>query len=669
MSYPGGGPPSQIPYGYNNNQNRQLNSFVPPVNDNFQANSQNTQNYYTPTYEPQNQLHTNTDVHNSNPQLQKSMKKQFQDLQEELKKEINDEYPTKPWHDYFEEIKTTNKSEIVVETKTFYPVFVWESKKNLKIKISKPTQHFLETDEKGQGIKIKIITKKNIENEDQLWCKFTIKSDHLLWIRLRSNITGTNTNTNNSLKRKRGNVSTSTPKRRAGKNSNKYFLFRINIINPEIKDSIQLKNGKGICSFRDGSVEKIGVIDENRIDVYDQELKFEKSICKSLTGYPFGLSFHDDQFFVTNTNYYSIFNLNPEDDQTTRDFGQLKSGTQIPFQKIIHRKKKFHYILLGDSFVCNIRTLEDPCFIVLFTKPLLSSRLSDFVMIDEHSALILDSGSTTKKILQYDICSNIENEINLNEELKKRGFAAFDAYDYKKFEDVGKLSPVAIHNSKIYDEIENSQGICVWENYILISAPNGITFVDKTNFIPEKKIPLSYMPGKLTTIENNIFTIASPSFLEENENSRRGTKDISVDTPQREFYEEDPVTFELRNILQYDEKFDFSDTDTDFSEIGLSLFKKLFSSDVLTSPFLQHLKEELNKIDKTVDLLNDFMVQFTLKEIFHISNMNYNWNRMCFWFKILNLKYIHDCKTNAHISMNLQTTNKNKNFEKLGLFS
>ena len=462
----------------NNLKQSSLDSYfrVPPGHD---GDSQNTQNCTL----NRNQLLTNSNIHNSNPY---DTKKQFQDLQKVRKKEIN-EYPTQSWHDFFEKIKTTNKNEIIVETESFHPVFVWRNKQKLTIGISTKTQKFINTDEKGQGIKIQIVTKKNEKNEDQLWCRFTIKKDHLLWRCLRSNITGTNSK--NPRKRKRGKVSTSTPKRPAGNNFYKSFLFRINIINPEIKESVPLINGKGICSFHEGTVEKIGVIDENRIDVYNQDLKFERSICKNLKGYPFGLSFYDDQFFVTNKNYYSIFNLNPEDNQINRDFGQLKSGTQIPFQRIIRKNNKFHYILLEDSLVCNLRTLEDPVFIVLFTKPQLSSKFSDFVMIDENSALIVDSGSTTKQILQYDICSNNEIEIISNEELiKKRSFADFGTYDYKKYEDVGKLSSVTINNDEIFDnEIKNPQGICVWENYILISVANGITLVEKTNFTKKKR--------------------------------------------------------------------------------------------------------------------------------------------------------------------------------------
>ena len=171
---------------------------------------------------------------------------------------------------------------------------------------------------------------------------------------------------------------------------------------------------------------------------------------------------------------------------------------------------------------------------------------------------------------------------------------------------------------------------------------------------------MSYRPDKLTTIENSIFTVASPSSLEENENSQQEIKDISVGEPQIEF---------CGDSSDVDDTFDFLKNEASNlqSEIGLNYFKTLFTSNLLTSPFLQHLKEELNQIDETVDLLNGkIMVRFSLKKIFQINHLNFNWNRMCFWFKVLNLKYIHDHKTDAHISMNLQTTNKNKNFEKLG---
>ena len=650
-------PPPQIPD--NDTQNTNFNLFqtnppfdldfnVPPGFDNIQPNNQNTQN------EPQNQ-HTN-----SNSQLQKpqDMKKHFQDLQEERKKEIN-EYPTQSWHDYFEEIKTTNKDEIIVETETFYPVFVWRDKSKLTIGISTKTQEFLKTDKRGQGIKIQIVTKKNEKNEEQLWCKFKIKSDHLMWKCLKANITGTNSNTNNSLKRKRGNVSTPPPKRPAGNNSNNCFLFRINIKNPEIKDSVPLNNGKGICSFHEGNIEKIGVINENRVDVYDQELKFERSICKSLEGYPFGVSFHDDQFFVTNKNYYSIFNLNPND--LTKDSGHLKPYTQIPFQRTIHKKNKLHYILLEDYFVCNLKNLEDPMFIVLFTKPQITSKFSDFVMIDEYSALIVVSGSTTKQILQYNICSNNENfsTLQFRELMEPRSFQNFDDYNCNEHKAVGKLSPVAINGGELFTNgLEKPHGICVWKNHILISVANGITFVDKTNFIKSKEIFLSYSPGKLATTENYIFTIVSPSSMDENESSRE-IKDISVDKPKRESCDlNPPIVRKLFGKSQNDNTFDVRD--------NINCFKALFSSVLITSPFLQHLKEELDDIDNLVLLLNDEMVRFTLKEIFRTKFLSFNWNRMCFWFKVLNLKYIHDHKINAHISMNLQTTNKNKNFEKLG---
>ena len=636
---------------HKNNQNNNFNRFqpnpsldsdfrVPPENDNILPNNQNTQNCTSTFNEPQNQ-HTNTNIHNSNPY---NTKKQFQDLQEERKKEIK-EYPTQTWLDYFEEIKTTNKNEIIVETESFYPVFVWRNKQTLTIGISTKTQEFLKTDEQGQEIPIQIVTKKNEKNEDQLWCKFTIKSDHLLWICLRSNIT-TETNTNIPLQRNLENVSSAN-------DSYSSFLFRINIINPEIKDSVPLNNGNGICSFHEGNVEKIGVIDENRIDVYDQDLKFERSICMNLKGYPFGISFHDDQFFVTNKNYYSIFNLNPEDDQT-KDFGRLK--LEIPFPKIMHRKNKFYYILLEDRLVCNVRTLEDPVFVVLFTKPALSSKFSDFVMIDEYSALIVDSGSTTNQILQYDICANHEIEIISNEEvINKRGFTDFDTYDYKKHEDVGKLSPVIINNDEIFENgIKNPQGICVWKNHILISEANGITIVDKTNFSNKKEIFLSYRPGKLTTIEDNIFTIASP---EENKNSQWEKKNrLCVESPST-----DDDTFEYGDLFE-----NCNDLTLYPMQISVNHFKELFSSALITFPFLHYLKEELNHIDNTVNWLNEVMVDFTKKEIFHPKELNFNWNRMCFWFKVLNLQYIHDHKTSAHISMNLQSTNKNKNFEKLG---
>ena len=506
--------------------------------------------------------------------------------------------------------------------------------------------------------------KKNETNEDQLCCKFTIKSNHLLWRCLRSNKigtnnAGTNSNTNNSSKRKRKIDSTSTHKHHAGNNSNNCFLHRINIKNPENSKFIHLKNGKGICSFHEGSVEKIGVIDENRIDVYDQDLTFERSICKNLEDNPFGVSFYDDQFFVTNTNYYSIFNLNPND--LTKECGQLKPDTKIRLQRTIH-KKNFHYILLEDCFVCNLRTLEDPIFIELFVQIL--SKLSDFVMIDENSALIVVSGSTKRQILRYDISSNDINS-NVQELIEQRGFTDFDDHFFGEHK-VGKLSPVTINGGEFFNNgLEMPHGICVWKNHILISVANGITIVDKTNFIKKKEIPLSYSPGKLAATENYIFTIVSPSSLDENE-SLREKKDISVGKPQRELNPPVVRKRELNPIVRKLFEKSRNDDSSDINEYNINCFKEFFSSVLITSPFLQHLKEEMNKIDNLVLLLNDEMVRLTLNEIFHPNHLNFNWNRMCFWFKVLNLQYIHDHKKNAHISMNLQTTNRNKNFEKLG---
>ena len=238
------------------------------------------------------------------------MTKQFIEIQEHFKETISsDEYPTQSWLGYFEEIKTTNKSEIIVETESFYTVFVWRNKKdhkNLLIGISKKTQKFLKTDNRGKGIKIQIVTKKNEKNEDQLWCKFTIKSDHLLWICLRSNVTCTNNMGNESytnipLQKIRifEKFSTPTPKRPAGNNYYKSFLFRINIKQPENRYSVPLINAKGICSFSGGNVEKIGVIDENRIDIYNQDLEFESSMFTNVKDCPFGVSSSDGRFFVT----------------------------------------------------------------------------------------------------------------------------------------------------------------------------------------------------------------------------------------------------------------------------------------------------------------------------------------------------------------------------------
>ena len=312
---------------------------------------------------------------------------------------------------------------------------------------------------------------------------------------------------------------------------------------------------------------------------------------------------------------------------------------------------------MEDRLVCNVRNLEDPVFVVLFTKPALSSKFSDFVMIDEYSALIVDSGAPKNQIFQYNISLN-ENDINSNvqELIDQRSFTDFDTYDYKKHKDVGKLSPVTInYNADFYQGIENPLGICVWKNHILISEAEGISIVDTAKFIIRKEILLSHRPGKLTTIGNNIFTIVNPCPLEKNGNPQQEIKDISVGKPEREFFSVSERIDDLKNSKSID-----------FNAICINYCKDLFSSDLLTSPFLQHLKEELNQIGKIVYLLNELMVHFTLKEIFHPKELNFNWKRMCFWFKVLNLQYIHDHKTNAHISMNLQTTNKNKNFEKLG---
>ena len=125
--------------------NLSLGGDFHPGNDNSQPNSQNTQNCTSTFSEPQNQRHTNTNVHYLNSQLQKvNDMEQFMVRQEHFKNTIScDEFPTQSWHDYFEKIKTTEEDKIVIETETFYPVFTWRDSKKLQIGISTKHKNFL----------------------------------------------------------------------------------------------------------------------------------------------------------------------------------------------------------------------------------------------------------------------------------------------------------------------------------------------------------------------------------------------------------------------------------------------------------------------------------------------------------------------------------------------
>ena len=585
-----------------------------------------------------------------------------------------DNYPNPEWEEIFEKILRTSENSVQVKVSDIPPVFCWNSRFTV-IKLSAATK-------KKFGIEVDGIIYKVVKNSGGI--VFDIKSDHILWQKIKGDNTteteGQIQNTN--AKKRKSRVS----KRRRENKDHASLLERIGA-EGRIEKRVILCDGKGICAFKDGTNENIAVVDGNRIDVYNKELTYLGTIREMTGDFPSGISFHGNEFFVAKEKDYSIINF--QDDQCSEL--KLKIGTGIEPQKVIHFHN-LHYILMEKSFVCNLNTMEDPVFIILYMekKPFSGASFSDFIIGDTYT-YIADYGRS--QIIEY--CINHERHDNnfikfgavrRDEKSKANSFNKFSCCKYSKPNEDQILSTKTIKKKNwrvrntVLEEIKPN-GIFSQGEYVFISSMNCIKIISKdtgNSFTTvsnrclqlslEETIQLSRTPGKLTVTDDNKIFVLTSHYGSTKENSEKECMEIPID--------EGPASSNLKkynytpfggNTNLNDKNKDIGNT-TNMYDNGdvASSFKYLFSSVVLTSHLLQHLGNERKKIKEKLQLLTKWMIKVALEDSQSLPERI--WSRICFFYRLcINFKYVtHHLSSENHISINLQPISTLKKKESLG---
>ena len=535
------------------------------------------------------------------------------------------EYPTPEWEEIFETIRQTSNNHIQFVVTDISPVFVWD-KKFITIKFSATTKTKFGIEKSKTGKIYNIV-------ETGSGYGIKIESSHILWQKVKA-----------QLKQHCGNEKYASLLERIGRNG--------------VDKRVILSDGKGICTFKDGEKENIAVVDGNRIDVYNKDLEYQGSICRNIEGTPSGLSFHENYFLVTNQKYYSIIHQNRE------IFSEIKLKKEIPNQIAIHGHRSLHYFILLNSFVCNLGSMEDPLFLMLYRNTNGHATFSDFV-VDDNRALI----ALTDQIIEYCINNEYQDanfvkfgELRSNQR-PDNSFEDFypepeDKYSgpntaqLHKIDSLKNLDTFIMEDKIFIKDKQPVQGLYSRTNYTLVSFKNSINSIYKERdgiYLNCHSNLLSRTPGKLTKIGCNIFTITSRNYDKTKEDSENENQQIPIHEGPKT--EENLKDYEFtqppgNNTLSSNNNGIDSDIQCDNEFIGA--VKYLFSSVVLTCNFLNHLKNDVTIIQKKLQLFTGWVIQ--------LASGDLQWSRIFFLCRLLNnFKYVYYLpNSECHISMNLE---------------
>ena len=580
----------------------------------------------------------------------------------EFKKKYKKEkikYPGKEWNLVFKQIETTKDDKKTVRVHQFYPVFIWNNEKKNEIRYSKETR---ETYCIGKGEKI--VIHPVTEGSYMLW-EFEITNNHELWKQLQNQHGGDLTAPGT----KRPPLVAQNRKLHRGNGDYASLLERIDE-NGDVDMRIILRDGRGICTFRDGTHENLAVVDGNHIHVFDKNLEYLGSICR-IQDSPRGISFTrtSNDFFVSNETHYSTVNL-----QNSLEV-KLKSGTRIGRQKAIHFHN-LHYILLRNGFVCNLGSMEDPMFIMLYydNDDFPNADFSDFIIGDTY-ALIADYGRN--QIIEY--CINDEKQDN---NFIKFGKPRNDREDnlFKNFSEFKYCGPKESQLKKIQtvkniyfgcttkiEEIHKPQGICSQGEHVFFSSKNCINSIYRgggDGYWNIRKITLSRIPEKITVLDDKIFAITSFNFgnTDEKTESDKNKKIPIYEGPADNDLKDYISTVQFNENTSSNNKNINNNTPTSSNDANrdnefVACLKYLFSSVVFTSHVLKHLDSERREFENKLQLLTKWVIKISSGRKNGSVTCEHIWSRISYIYRLfINFKYNYQSpNAENHISMNLQS--------------